>query len=252
MAELAFAGEPLTETSRADAPRPDGRPNYTIDAVLELKRTLDDHASLFCLMGADSWLTIGKWYRAAELLMACDFIVGARPGFDLGRSGGGIAGWHSCCKRTVGLPSDCLLWDCTDQGRRSHLYLLPDLAEDVSATEVRAALGDHMGTHTDPRRRSLPRVANYIRAHRLTAMINLNKQVTPIDRIIGWRYEGLARYHNRSEERRTFPMASTETRKMVLAAAAACEDKEGRGHEDSGAGPGGLGIHRFLPDHQRD
>ncbi len=33
MAELAFAGEPLTEVSRADAPRPDGRPNYTVDAV---------------------------------------------------------------------------------------------------------------------------------------------------------------------------------------------------------------------------
>jgi nicotinate-nucleotide adenylyltransferase len=167
MAELAFAGEPLTETSRADAPRPDGRPNYTVDAVLALKRTLDDHASLFCLMGVDSWLTIGKWYRAPELLMACDFIVGARPGFDLDQIPRALPdGIHAVNEQSDSLGR--LLSQLTDStGRRSHLYLLPDLAEDVSATEVRAALSDHMETHTDPNAVLSPGVANYIRARRL-------------------------------------------------------------------------------------
>jgi nicotinate-nucleotide adenylyltransferase len=164
---LAFAGEPLTETSRADAPRPDGRPNYTVDAVLALKRTLDDHASLFCLMGVDSWLTIGKWYRAPELLMACDFIVGARPGFDLDQIPRALPdGIHAVNEQSDSLGR--LLSQLTDStGRRSHLYLLPDLAEDVSATEVRAALSDHMETHTDPNAVLSPGVANYIRARRL-------------------------------------------------------------------------------------
>ncbi len=167
MAELAFAGEPLTEVSRADAPRPDGRPNYTVDAVLALKRTLDDHASLFCLMGVDSWLTIGKWYRAPELLMACGFIVGARPGFDLDQIPKALLqGIHAVSEQSDS--PGCLLSQLTDlAGRQSHLYLLPDLAEDVSATEVRAALSDHMETPTDPNAVLAPGVANYIRAHGL-------------------------------------------------------------------------------------
>jgi nicotinate-nucleotide adenylyltransferase len=167
MAQLAFAGEPLTEISRMDAPRPDGRPNYTINAVLELKRTRDEHDTLFCLMGVDSWLTIGKWYRAAELLMACDFIVGARPGFDLDQIPKALPSGIRAADEQSDM-SGCLLSRLTDPaGRRSHLYLLPDLAEDVSATEVRAALSDHMETHADPNAVLSPRVANYIRAHRL-------------------------------------------------------------------------------------
>src|SRR5271170_29244 len=66
MARLAFAGDPGMEVSLIDAARADGRPNYTIDTLAELKRDLGAEDELFCLMGADSFLTIGKWYRAAE------------------------------------------------------------------------------------------------------------------------------------------------------------------------------------------
>jgi len=167
MTRSAFAEEPLIEVSRADAPRADGRPNYTIDAVLNLKHTLQDHDTFFCLMGADSWLTIGKWYRAAELLMACDFIVGARPGFDLEQ----IPRALPAGIRLAGEPSDLsgrLVSELTGPaGARARLYLLPDLAEDVSATEVRAALSHHAAGHTDPRAVLSPGVANYIREHRL-------------------------------------------------------------------------------------
>lgn len=167
MAELAFAGEPLTEVSRWDAPRPDGRPNYTVDAVLELKRTLVGHDTLFCLMGVDSWLAIGKWYRAPELLMACDFIVGARPGFDFAQIPRALPAGIRAVSEQSDLPG-CLLSQLTDPARRqSHLYLLPDLAEDVSATEVRTALSDHMEAHTDPNSVLSRGVADYIRGHRL-------------------------------------------------------------------------------------
>jgi nicotinate-nucleotide adenylyltransferase len=167
MVQLAFADEPHIEISRADAPRSDDRPNYTIDAILNLKRTMDDRGVLFFIMGADSWLTIGKWYRAAGLLMECDFIVGARPGFDLGQIPKAlppeirVGGEHSDV-------SGCRLWQLSNlSGRHTRLYLLPDLAEDVSATEVRVALSHHAETHAGPEAVLAPEVASYIRAHRL-------------------------------------------------------------------------------------
>jgi nicotinate-nucleotide adenylyltransferase len=167
MAQLAFGGEPLTEVSGADAPRSDGRPNYTIDAVLQLKRTLGEHDTLFCLMGADSWLTIGKWYRAPELLMACDFIVGARPGFDLDQIPRALPAGIRAASEQSRLPG-CLLSQLSDSsGRRTRLYLLPDLAEDVSATEVRAALSHHEQTPASAKAVLSPEVTNYIHAHRL-------------------------------------------------------------------------------------
>ena len=167
MSRIAFAGEPLTEVSPMDAPRSDERPNYTIDVVLELKRALAEYDILFCLMGADAWLTIGKWYRAPELLMACDFIVGARPGFDLDQIPEALPPGIRAASEPSDVPG-CLLSQLADAaGNRSHLYLLPDLAEDVSATEVRAALSHHIEAQTDPDPVLSPGVANYIRAHRL-------------------------------------------------------------------------------------
>ena len=79
MTRLALAGEKDMELSLIDAPRADGRPNYTIDAVRTLKAGLATGDELFCLMGADSFLSIGKWYRSSDLLVACDFIVASRP-----------------------------------------------------------------------------------------------------------------------------------------------------------------------------
>ena len=82
MTRLALAGEKGMELSLIDAPRADGRPNYTIDAVRTLTAGLAAGDELFCLMGADSFLSISKWYRSSDLLVACDFVVASRPGFD--------------------------------------------------------------------------------------------------------------------------------------------------------------------------
>ena len=85
MTQLALSRENGMELSLIDAPRADGRPNYTIDAVRTLKAGLVPEDDLFCMMGADSFLSIGKWYRSSDLLVACDLIVASRPGFDLSR-----------------------------------------------------------------------------------------------------------------------------------------------------------------------
>jgi len=167
MVRLAFAGEPGVEVSRIDAARADGRPNYTIDTVLELKRARGGEDGVFCLMGADSFLTIGKWYRAPELLVACDFIVGARPRFDLGRLAAALPESISVASEDVDLPGCLVLGLRGKSGGRSRLYLLPDLAEDVSATEVRTALSRSAGADGITRRVLNPAVARYIKQHKL-------------------------------------------------------------------------------------
>jgi nicotinate-nucleotide adenylyltransferase len=172
MVRLAIAGHPQLALSLIDAPRPGDQPNYTIDTIAELRATLPPHDRLYCLMGADSFLTIAKWRRASELLIACDFIVGARPGFDLSRIASALPDAVS-----VGVADNpeegteirhrdnSLVLALTRGTGRSHLYLLPDLAEDVSATEIRAAIG---GDGDQPHQTVLdPAVLDYIRSHGL-------------------------------------------------------------------------------------
>ncbi|MBT9332236.1 nicotinate (nicotinamide) nucleotide adenylyltransferase [Paracidobacterium acidisoli] len=173
MVRLAIAGDPQLELSLIDAPRLDGQPNYTIDTLSALRRTLSPQDHLYCLMGADSFLTIAKWRRSAELLSACDFIVGARPGFDLSRIAAalpeaisvGVADSGEAGPSGNRRDNSLVLSLSRGTGRRTHLYLLPDLAEDVSATEIRAAIG---GDGDHPRQTVLaPAVLDYIHAHSL-------------------------------------------------------------------------------------
>jgi nicotinate-nucleotide adenylyltransferase len=172
MVRLAIAGHPQLALSLIDAPRPGDHPNYTINTIAALRASFAPNDRLYCLMGADSFLTIGKWHRASELLTACDFIVGARPGFDLSRIATalpdavsvGVAD-NSVNTAETRHADNCLVLALTRGAGRSHLYLLPDLAEDVSATEIRAAIG---GDGDQPHQTVLdPAVLDYIRAHSL-------------------------------------------------------------------------------------
>ncbi|MGB0125161.1 MAG: nicotinate (nicotinamide) nucleotide adenylyltransferase [Silvibacterium sp.] len=165
MTRLAFAGEPAAEVSLLDAPHPNNtRPNYTIDTRSALRRQLVPADTRFCILGADSLLTIGKWYRSADLLTTCDFIVGARPGFDLNQAAAaGLPGGTSATPVPTDLPHTQVLNLAAQTGGQSRLYLLLDLAEDISATQIRAALaGD-----SETRNVLNPAVIEYIRVHRL-------------------------------------------------------------------------------------
>jgi nicotinate-nucleotide adenylyltransferase len=163
MTTIAIAGQPAMEISLVDSPRSDGRPNYTIDTVRNLRATLPAGDQLFCLMGADAFLSVGRWYRAADLLVACDFVVAARPGFDLGRLAAALPASISVAVADAPYPG-CLALSLHHGGRRaSHLCLLPDLKEEISASAVRAALehGTRTASMIDPR------VGEYIRGHGL-------------------------------------------------------------------------------------
>ncbi|MGC2639299.1 MAG: nicotinate (nicotinamide) nucleotide adenylyltransferase [Acidobacteriaceae bacterium] len=161
MTRLAIAGQPGFEVSLMDAPRDDDRPNYTVDTLRTLRAQLPSDDSLYCLMGADSFLSIGKWYRAADLLLSCDFAVAARPGFDLGRLTAALPPSISVGACNGSGPANLVLCLRDHTGRESRLWLLPDLADDVSASAIRAALekGSDAGPAIDPG------VAAYIRDH---------------------------------------------------------------------------------------
>ncbi|WP_158752333.1 nicotinate (nicotinamide) nucleotide adenylyltransferase [Acidobacterium sp. S8] len=163
MVKLAVAGDPRYAASDIDAPRADGQPNYTIDTILRLKDTLNVEDRIFCLIGADSFLSLRHWYRAFELLFACEFIVAGRPGFDLADAEQSL----SPSARIVGDPMHTPGLDTVkltnDAGKHATLYFLPDLHEDISATELREALAKP-GT---PAQELPPSVAEYIQQHHL-------------------------------------------------------------------------------------
>ena len=163
MTRLAIEREPGFQISLIDAPHADGLPNYTVDTIRSLRATLAHDDQIFCLMGADAFLSIGEWYRAADLLLACDFVVAARPGFDLGRLTAALPAAISVASCDDAALSGALVLCLHGARGESRLYLLPDLDIDASASSVRASLGQggDMPAILDPA------VAAWIRDRRL-------------------------------------------------------------------------------------
>jgi nicotinate-nucleotide adenylyltransferase len=170
MVALATEGDPRLAASDLDAPRADQRPNYTLDTLVKLRSSLPKDDTLFCLLGADALLSFRHWHRAAELLLFCDFIVAGRPGFALNE----ITALLPAGIRQLGCSRQAEFvrfqlgvahggGEGTNPRRRTALYLLTGLDEDVSATEIRSALAGGSQTQTV----LAAAVANYIRAHGL-------------------------------------------------------------------------------------
>jgi nicotinate-nucleotide adenylyltransferase len=162
MVRLAVAGEPGLTASDIDAPVPGGRPNYTFETLQRLRKQLQPTDELFFLLGADSFLTLKSWHRCAELLLSCDFIVAGRPGFSLeqinavlpkGVENRGEVREAGFTRFTLTGPS----------GQSAEMFLLPDLHQNISATEIRAALAEGSELQTV----LAPTVAEYIRSHAL-------------------------------------------------------------------------------------
>jgi nicotinate-nucleotide adenylyltransferase len=162
MVRLAVAGEPGLTASDLDAPVPSGRPNYTFETLQRLRKQLQPTDELFFLLGADSFLTLKSWHRCAELLVFCDFIVAGRPGFSLGQINAALPqGVENAGEvREAGFTRFTL---SGPSGQTAELFLLPDLDQNISATEIRAALAEG----SEPQTVLAPAVAEYIRSHAL-------------------------------------------------------------------------------------
>jgi nicotinate-nucleotide adenylyltransferase len=166
MVELAFAGDPRCAASRIDAPTRSGTPNFTYDTLRALRRQIAASDRLFFLIGADSFHTLAHWYRAGELLLLCDFIVATRPGYPLREIGARLpAGVRVADERLAGELPEVRVESETEGGPSSTLFLLTDLAEDVSATGLRHALA--AGDTARSAEMLAPGVLQYIREHEL-------------------------------------------------------------------------------------
>jgi nicotinate-nucleotide adenylyltransferase len=58
-------------------------PNYSIDTVRRLKRSLKKSDQVFFLIGIDAFRDIAKWHQAEDLFQECEFLVASRPGYSL-------------------------------------------------------------------------------------------------------------------------------------------------------------------------
>jgi len=117
MTRLMCAEDPRLEITDVDAPNADGSPNYTVDALARLRKQYPD-ASLFMIVGADSFLSLRRWREPETLLAEAEWIVLSRPGFDL----------------------DNLADLQLTPEQRQRVHLLTDLDEDTSASAIRERL----------------------------------------------------------------------------------------------------------------
>lgn len=152
MTALAAQADPRLQPSLLDAPQP-GRPNFTVEtlerlrASLQTERAMQQDAGtedvLFTLLGADSFLDLRRWRQPERLLALCDWIVATRPGYELG---------HVLATAMASLPAGIHATEEHDpahgaylrlqhaDGTSTHLWSLPCLQEDVSATALRGAI----------------------------------------------------------------------------------------------------------------
>ena len=148
MVELLCDGAHGIDASAIDGPQAGGEPNYTIDTLHRLRDELPPNAEIFVIVGADAFLGIRQWKDPEALLKQARWIVVNRPGFDL----------HQL--ETLELTAE----------QRARIETLSDVANPVSATEIRELLHEHdSASHGVPMGGDLvpPKVLEYIRAHRL-------------------------------------------------------------------------------------
>jgi nicotinate-nucleotide adenylyltransferase len=181
MTRLAIAGEPGFEVSLVDAPKALTAPNYTLDTLLRLRAQLRPEDALFFLMGADSFLTLRHWHRAAEIPFVASLIVASRPGQALDGLEAALpaglaieplepevrAGNESSESPSGPAPEMCIYTVHGASGETGQLYLLPNLQAGVSATGVRSRI-QHMAADSEPELGRIPRaVLDYIHEHGL-------------------------------------------------------------------------------------
>ena len=172
MTKLAIAGENGFEISLADAPKPDGQPNYTLETLLKLRAELGAGSALFCLIGADSFFSLRRWRRAAEVPLAAPLIVASRPGEPLDVLQDALPEGLTLVPRQTAenfaAGIEVRTFELTNRaGERAPFYVLPGLHVEVSATEIRREIRAGQRGRQDGRAQVPAAVADYVTAHGL-------------------------------------------------------------------------------------
>src|SRR5579863_3543298 len=172
MTELAIKGLPEFAICLADAPNPNGTPNYTIDTLLHLRKQFPA-AALFTLMGADSLLSLRHWHRAAEIPFLAPLIVASRPGEGLEDlaailpAGLTIQDDAPTASGSVAGESLRALTLRNTANDTAAFYLLPGLQIEISATEVRQQVSAALDRLCAGHELVPDAVCHYIAAHGL-------------------------------------------------------------------------------------
>lgn len=141
MLQLAVAGHPKVEVSTLELER--GGVSYTVD-TLEALRALHPEDELWLLMGLDSLLSLGHWYRAHDIVRLATVATLLRPGAALPR--GDFAGFSA------------------EESAALREHIVDGHCPEISSTDVRAKL---RASRTGEVPELAPEVLAYIRAKRL-------------------------------------------------------------------------------------
>lgn len=174
MTELAIGGEPGFEISLVDAPNSDSTPNYTLETLRTLRAGLPPGGYLFCLMGADSFVSLSRWHGAAEIPFVASLIVASRPGQqldDLTRflpQGLALESAPSAPSASAAAQVElCTYLLRNPAGQTAPFYLLPGLDIEISASDIRAQVRSSAQNPAAAGALLPAPVADYIRAHAL-------------------------------------------------------------------------------------
>jgi nicotinate-nucleotide adenylyltransferase len=177
MTRLAIAGEPEFAISLADAPKAKGAPNYTLETLKSLRTEWPTSYSFYCLMGADSFVGLQRWHRAAEIPFVAPLIVASRPGQPLDGlkallpqgltmepATGPELEESNLPESDVPVKRFALL---NMAGERTPFYLLPGLDVEISASDIRAQVQSNDWLKEKGHELLPEAVADYVRAHGL-------------------------------------------------------------------------------------
>ena len=129
MLALACSANPAFIPSLLEQDGTEG-PNYSIETVRRFANVLSVADRLHFMVGVDSFLDIRSWKDPAALLDSCDFIVVSRPGYAIEKIAAAIP---DELRAPAAAPSAtrCIVL------RRTSVWVLDSVHEDVSASEVR-------------------------------------------------------------------------------------------------------------------
>ena len=116
-----------------------GGMSYSIDTARELRAGLGPDAALFMLLGADQFLNLATWREWRGLFDLVNIAAAGRPGYELDQQHWPPEIVGACASRVV----DSLKMATTKAFGEMHLIKMAPV--EVSATALRAALGQHAG-----------------------------------------------------------------------------------------------------------
>jgi nicotinate-nucleotide adenylyltransferase len=165
MTRLACASNPRFVVHEHDAPRRDGLPNYTVDALIALNNSLSHNDALFCIVGVDAFRALDRWHRPVRLLGQAHWIIAGRPGFTLSLDE--IRHALPPCDITPLTDRDLSAFDCVGEKFSTRLYLFDAVHVDISSTQIREGIRAGAAARTQAESQLPPAVADYIRTHNL-------------------------------------------------------------------------------------